>query len=148
MSARLLHRAFGVRSYSLVKTSFEDAAAHFHLRKKRSHQRCVACGSREVIHDGHREVVVRSLPIGRRPVWLHLHLATLCCRACGTRRQEARDIADPRKSFTRALARYVVGLCEQMTMSAVAKWLGMSWGTVKSILQEHLERKVARRSWR
>lgn len=75
-----------------------------------------------VILEGGAEVTVRTLPIGRRRVFLVLHLHRLRCRRCGQLKQEPRDIAAPRKSYTFALARLVLDLCQQMTLSAVAQY--------------------------
>ena len=57
-------------------------------------------------------------------------------------------MADPGKSYTRALARYVLDLSKNMTMLTVANHLGVYWDMVKAILKSDLERKAKRRSWR
>jgi len=77
-----------------------------------------------------------------------LHLSVLLCRECGFRGLEPRDIADPRKSYTRRLARLVIGLSRCMTLSDVAKHLTLGRDLVKSIVKQHLLRLEKRRSWR
>jgi hypothetical protein len=56
-----------------------------------------------------------------------LHLHRLRCHRCGALRQESRDVAPARKRYTSALARLVLELCEQMTILAVARYVGLDW---------------------
>jgi len=135
MSTRLLYRTFGVRTFDLVKTTFEKGVTYFHLMKKAAHRRCVRCKSRAVGLDSARAYPLRSVPIGSKPVFMVLILYTLICMNCGARCQESRDIADPRKSYTRAFARLVLELAEKMTILDIARYLRVGWDLVKSIIK-------------
>lgn len=148
MSTSFVYHAFSARTYRCLHTEYRKGAVYFHLIKRSKHRRCVECRSRDVTFDGDVETTVRTLPIGKRKVFLVLHLKVLKCRDCGARRQESRDIADPRKSYARAFARYVLDLVKHMTMLAVAAHLGVCWDMVKGILKTDLQRKAKRRSWR
>ena len=141
MSTSLIYHGFGARTYNYCSTKYQDGAVFFHLEQKPEYQRCVVCGSRDVIREGVEKYTVRTLPIGSRAVFFVLNLHVLRCKECGAVRQESRDVAEPRKSYTKAFARYVLGLVEHMTISAVARHLGVGWGLVKSILKKDLEKK-------
>jgi transposase len=91
---------------------------------------------------------VKTLPIGKKPVFLVLLLHVLKCKDCGAILRESRDVADPLKSYTRKFAQLVLELSKEMTIQAVARYLGVGWDLVKSIIKENLERKVKRRSFR
>jgi transposase len=65
------------------------------------------------------------------------------CKDCSTNRQVDIGFADPRFTYTRALSRYVLELARHMTISDVAKHLGLSWDLIKSIQKRHLEKKYA-----
>ena len=80
----------------------------------------------------------------QRSVFLILHLHRPRCRRCGKLKQEPRDVAAPRKSYSFALARLVLDLCEQMTLSAVAQYLQLNWHLCKDILRSVLRRKKER----
>ena len=114
MTTSLLYHAFCIRSYSLLRTEYRDGSVYAHLKKKRYARRCAACHHPGVTLEGCAEVTVRTLPIGRRRVFLVLHLHRLRCRRCGALKQEPRDLAPPRKSYSFALARLVLDLCQQM----------------------------------
>jgi transposase len=148
MSTSLIYHAFGAKTYDYVKTEYREGCIHFHLRKKPHQRRCVVCGSREVTLGGVESYSIRSLPIGGKPVFLVLELHILSCMECGALRQESRDVAEARKSYTRAFARYVIELSKQMTLLAIARHLGVGWDLVKEIIKLHLSKRAKRRSWR
>jgi len=148
MSTSLLYHAFGARTYDYLKTEYRSGAIHFHLQKKPKYRRCAACNSRSALVKDANAYSVRSLPIGRKIVFLVLHLFVLICKDCGAVLQESRDVADPRKSYTRALARYVLDLSKLTSMKAVADHLQLGWDLIKTIIKEDLQRRAKRRSWR
>jgi len=148
MSTSLVYHAFGAKTYDYVRTEYREGTVYFHLRKKRARRRCVACRSRNVTLGGVEHYSLRTLPIGSRPVFLVLELHVLNCTGCGALRQESRDVADARKSYTRNFARYVIELSRQMTMLAIARHLGVGWDLVKEIIKAHLTKRARRRSWR
>jgi transposase len=133
MSTSLLYHAFGARTCEYLKTEYRHGAIHFHLRKKAKYRRCVACNSRSVLIKDENTCSVRSLPIGRKIVFLVLHLFVLICKDCGAVLQESRDVADPRKSYTRALSRYVLELSKLTSIKAVADHLQMGWDLVMAL---------------
>ncbi len=51
--------------------------------------------------------------------------------------------ADPRLTYTKALARYVLNLARFMTISDVSKHLGLSWDLIKSIQKRYLQKKYS-----
>ena len=81
-------------------------------------------------------------------VFLVLHLYVLRCKDCGSLRQESRDVAAPKKSYTRQFAQYVMAFSKQMTIKAIADHLHVDWGVVKSIIKENLQKKLKVRSFR
>ena len=144
MTTSLLYHAFCIRTYTHLRTEYREGSVYAHLQKKRYARRCAACHHPGVTLEGCAEVTVRTLPIGRRRVFLVLHLHRLRCRRCGQLKQEPRDLAPPRKSYSFALARLVLDLCQQMTLSAVAQYLQLNWHLCKDILMSDLRRKKER----
>ena len=146
MSISLLYHAFGARTYRYLKTEYRDGAIYFHLIKR--HHECADCGHHAVGLDLARSYPLLTIPIGGKPVFLVVNLYTLICMNCGSRLQESRDIADPRKSYTRAFARLVLDLSKKMTMLDIARHLQVGWDLVKGIIKESLERRAKRRKWK
>jgi len=144
----MMYHTFGARTYRYVTTKFKGGAAYHHLEKKEHLRRCAECRSRDITFDSVNEVTVKTVPCGFKETFLVLRLRVLKCRSCGAKRQESRDVAQPRKSYTRMFANYVLGLVKQMTIKAVAQHLRVGWDLVKKILKGSLQRKARRRSWR
>jgi transposase len=148
MSTSLMYHAFGGKTYKYKNTEYRNGAVYFHLEKKDKHRCCTECRSRDIAFDDNVASTVKTVPIGGKEVFLVLHLKVLKCRKCGARRQESRDVAEARKSYTKILARYVLDLVRHMTILAVASHLKIGWDLVKSILKTDLQKKAERRSWR
>jgi transposase len=144
MSTSLLYHAFGLEGYIYVRTEYVGGEIHFRVRPKDQKLRCAGCGSREVIRKGGRQRRFRGLPIGRRPVWIVLEAPRLGCRRCGAVKQAEVAFAPGRHRYTRRFARHVLDLTRAMTMSDVARHLGVSWNVVKAILKTDLERRFRR----
>ena len=99
MTTSLLHHAFCVRSNAILRTEYREGSVYADLQKKRYVCRCAACQYPGVTLEDCAEVKVRTLPIGRRTVFLVLHLHRLRCRRCSQLKLEPRNIAAPRKSW-------------------------------------------------
>lgn len=146
MSTSILYHTFGVREYWHVATEYREGETVFHLEKAPEKQWCSECQSREVIKKGAESRLLRTLPVGSRRVWLHLHLHRLQCRSCGALKLEPLLIADAKCHYTRALARYVCELSRWMTLDAIARHLGLQWKTVRDIVKKKLQRELKKRS--
>ena len=144
MSTSILYHGFGIRDHRYLRTRYVAGSLVFHIETVSDRLRCALCGSVEVIKKGKRIRRVRTLPMGKKPVFLALHLHRLLCRDCGGLRQEPLRVSFPRKRWTKALGRYVVELLKRATVEDVARHMGMSWDTVKEIHVWALEQKYRR----
>lgn len=142
MSTSLLYHAFGVKHYRLVRTDFLWGTVRIHIEKRPEWRFCTRCKSRKVTLAGKVPLAPwRALPIGMHPVFFVPLLHFLECHDCGAVLQEDREIADPKKRFTRALARYVLLLTKICTIADAAFLSGLSWDTVKDLLKADLEKE-------
>jgi transposase len=103
--------------------------------------KCPSCRSRRVIRFGHTQRVFKMLPVGHRKVELVVTIPRLYCHACGSIRQPHLAFAEPKKHYTRSLARFVLDLCRVATLQDVAEMTGLGWDTVKAIHKRYLRRK-------
>lgn len=85
MPTTLLNRAFGCRDYRYRSTRYEVGAVIFCVEPKERMLVCPFCGSKEVVRKGRRTRRVRSVPIGRKTVWLDVSIPRLDCRKCSKR---------------------------------------------------------------
>jgi transposase len=82
----------------------------------------------------------RNVPVGADCTGLIATLPRVECRACRLVRQIRSGLAEERRTYTHALARYVLELSRYMTIKDVAEHLGVSWDIVKHIQKRHLQR--------
>jgi transposase len=130
MSTSLLYHAFGVRDYRCLSTKYVRRGVIFTIERKAETYCCAACGSPNVWRRGVVARRFRTVPIGSKRVDLEAGIPRLACRDCGAIRQAAIGFAEPRRSYTKALERYVLDLSRNMTIKDVATHLVVSWDAV------------------
>lgn len=141
MSTSLLYHGFGVVGYRYVRTDYQEGNIIFTIQRDKFSVRCPACNSKDVIRHGTLPRWFHSLPIGRKSIYIKTGIPRIECRECNIIRQADIGFADPRYTYTRALGRYVIDLARHMTISDVAKHLGLGWDLIKSIQKRYLEKK-------
>ncbi len=144
MSTSLLYHGFGIRGYQYQKTEYVEGQVIFHIHQERQSCRCSACGCGRIKLRGTVCRLWRHVPIGGKPVWIALAIPRVECLECGVVRQVKVPLADPRRRYTHAFARYALHLSRRMTIKDVARHLGTSWDTIKEIQKSHLERHYAK----
>jgi transposase len=145
MSTSLLYHAFGLRGgYDYVRTDYVEGSVLIHVRQRRETLRCSYCGSNRVHVKTHEHRTFRGLPIGSRPVLIHLPIARVECQKCALVRQVQVKFARERVSYTRSFERYVLELSACMTIQDLARHLDVSWDMVKGIQKRYLGKKFGR----
>ena len=140
MSTSLLYHSFGLKAYTYVRTDYIKGAIIFTAVPKSHLVRCSSCGSDEVIKRGSFTRMLRTLPIGHKPVWLKIKAPRLECRSCGVVRQMDLKIAAPKRWYTNAFKTMVLDLIGKMSLVDIARWLGVGWDCVKGIVKEQLHK--------
>lgn len=151
MSTSLLYHAFGAFEHEYLKTEYEGGEIYFHVQKKEKPWKCPSCKdwkNRDLVIHSWQTRQLKSLPIGGRPTYLVLHLRLFECRGCGHRFQEDRQVARPRKSYTKRFEKYVWSLSQTMTLKDIARHLKVGWDLVKAIVKRRLRRVVSKRKWK
>ena len=110
MSTSLLYHGFGLRGYRYVRTHYVEGEVWFSIEQPRESLCCPLCDSAKVTRRGEELRTFRTLPIGRKRVTLTLPVARVECAACDAVRQVSIAFADPRRTYTKSFARYVLEL--------------------------------------
>jgi len=126
------------------KMEYEGGTTFWSAAISDTYCKCSKCGSRNVVRSGGVRRDIKLLPTGTRPNVLRIFIPRLACRKCGAVRQVKLPFADRGKSYTRALARYVLQLCSILPLNTVAQLCNLSWNTVKWIHKEGLRKKYRR----
>lgn len=103
---------------------------------------CHRC--KKSVHEIHayHERIVRDLNIFNAKTFLFVIYRTVKCQLCGDVVEDL-GIMAPCKRITRRLATYILELCQYMTITEVAKHLGLDWKTVKEIHKQYLREKFS-----
>lgn len=141
MSTSLLYHGFGIVGYDYIRTDYQEGNIIFTVSRKKFSLRCPVCKSKRIIKHGSLPRWFHTLPIGRKGIYIKTEVHRVECKECKTIRQADIGFADPRYTYTKAFGRYVLALARYMTISDVAKHLGLSWDLVKNIQKRHLEKR-------
>jgi len=107
----------------------------------RAKKRCFYCKSYKVIQRGYCWRRLRTLPIGRKPVYAVIKIRRFYCRQT---RFENLMIAEREKHYTHSMENYVMDLCSVMTVRDVSQYTGLHWSTIKEIDSKRLKRNLPR----
>ena len=141
MSTSLLYHAFGIRGYDYVRTQYSEGNTIFTIEKKPFSLRCPCCNGRDVIRHGTTLRWFHAIPIGKKATYIKTKIPRIECKCCHTIRQINIGFADPMRTYTRSLERYVLELSKHMTIKDVSVHLGLSWDMVKGIQKRYLEKR-------
>jgi len=143
MSTSLLYHGFGIVGYNYVRTDYREGNVIFTVSRKKFNIRCPVCKSKRIIKHGSLPRWFHTLPIGKKAIYIKTEVHRVECRECKTIRQAEIGFADPRLTYTRVLAKYVLNLARFMTISDVSRHLGLSWDLIKSIQKRYLQKKYS-----
>jgi transposase len=144
MSVPTIAPYFPFRRIKIIKQNVmpEAEAANIHLQpNKRFTPICQRCGQRATGVHSWALRKLRDLSIAATRVWLTCRYRKVFCAHCQGIHVENLELFHPYLRVTNRMARYVYELCQYMTVSEVARHLGLNWKTVKSIDKYFLERE-------
>jgi len=141
MSTSLLYHGYGIHGYKYIRTYFRNGEIIFKIAHDRFSLRCPKCRSRKFSLKGKYTRLIRSLPIGSKPVFIELPIQRISCHQCDTIRQVKIKFADKRRSYSRAFERYALELSRHMTIKDVSKHLHVGWDLIKDIQKRYLGKK-------
>jgi transposase len=106
---------------------------------KRFQPICHFCGQKAAGVHSWSQRTVRDLNMATAKVWITCRYRKLFCSHCQHISIEDLDLFHPYLRVTTRLALYIYQLCRFMTVTEVAKHLGLDWKTVKNIDKLYLE---------
>ncbi len=133
----------GIKEFKHVSTKYKNGCCHEKI--ERSEHRCPQCGSPEVSAYPVRERTIRGQNLGMKRVFILVQIHCLYCRKCQVKSYENLDfLPHPKSRITNSLARTIIGLRREMSISAIAKHFNLDWDTVKEVEEKWLKKKYRR----
>jgi transposase len=143
MSGLSIAAYFPFRRIKITSQQVSAEATEAHIQAEpdmRFHPICHGCGKRASGVHSWIQRKVRDLSIGpAMMVWVTCRYRKVLCPSCQAVHIEDLELFHPYLRVTTRLARFVYGLCKVMTVTEVAKHLGLNWKTVKKIDKYYLE---------
>ena len=143
MDVSFMYHGFGLRTVECSRTEYKDNGIVLNVQTRDDKLCCPACKSRKIIRNGYSVRRFRCVPIGRKPVYIDMHVQRIKCSVCGCDQQESIPFTTGKRHTTHRLEHLVVDLMKIMTISETAAYLGLSWSTVKDIHKNHLKHNYA-----
>ena len=140
MNTSFLYHAFGVREQECSCVRYEDNSLIVEIQTRLDKLRCPCCHSKQINLSGKHYRLIRSIPIGSKPVMLKMKIQRIKCQSCGCIRQEDIHFLTGKRTYTNRFSRLVVELSRIGTIQDVARFLHLSWDTVKDIQKHYLQR--------
>jgi transposase len=97
MNTSLLYHDFGLRNQEFIKIEYKYGKTAVKVQTKKDKLNCPECKGYNIIKRGVKERMFRTLPIGKKEVWLFMDIQRIECKDCGTIRQEHLDFAQKKK---------------------------------------------------
>lgn len=144
MSTSILYHGWGMIGYTYQTTRYEAGSMVFVVQPKEKIICCPNCGRLDVIFRGTKTRQFRTLPIGKKRVFIETDVQRVECVVCDLVRQSPLNFADPKVTYTRQLEWYILDLLGSMTIQDVAQHLQMSWDSIKEILKRDLRKRFSR----
>ena len=112
---------------------------------ERTRFRCPHCGSGDVSTYFERGRMVRGVANANIPVVIHFGAHRIYCRDCGERSyEEFKFLPGPKGRVTSQLARTIVALRSEMSITAVSDYFDIPWDVVKDVEKARLARDYAK----
>ena len=143
MSGLSVASFFPFRRLNIFYREVNAEATEAHIKARadlRFNPMCQACGNPASGVHSWTSRKIRDLNIATATVWISCLYRKVFCPHCHGIHVEHLGLFHPYLRVTTRLARYVYQLCQVMTVTEVARHLGLNWKTVKAIDKQYLER--------
>jgi len=137
MNTNSLFNTFGLSDQEFINWNYEFDKIYVKVKTKDGKLQCSNCKGWNVVKSGVVERLFRSVPFGKKPVYISGQIQRLECLDCGAVRQENIGYAESKKTYTHSFRRYVLELCRLGTVQDISNHLGVSWDIIKDIYKDY-----------
>ena len=144
MSVPSIAPYFPFRRIKIVDQTVTPEATEAHIKvapDRRFQPICQRCGQKASGTHSWTQRKIRDLSFATARTWITCRYRKVFCAQCQGIHIEDLEIFHPYLRVTTRLAHYIYQLCSFMTVSEVARHLGIDWKTVKNIDKMYLEAK-------
>lgn len=144
MSTKALYHLQKLRPLNFLKSNYIHGEYIIHADVKQSLVKCPICGNTNVPIYDHRKRLFIGIPTGTKHVHIEVNIPRVYCHNCDTVSQISLPFADPRNSYTRPFARYIIHEVNNSSIKYVSDKLHYNWDLVYTIYSEYLKSKFSK----
>ena len=141
MSASMLYHTNQIENIQVKNVEYFSDKIVFQVLYKPAKPLCPCCLHNENSSKGLKIRTLRMAPLGNKATFLSVEIHRLKCLNCESVWWPSLPFANARKRVTLSFEAYVVNLMRFCTVEHTAKFLGVSWGTVKNIHKTYLQKE-------
>lgn len=136
----------GIRGFKVVNTEYLQGNSIVSLAPKPNRDvQCPACSSLNVRLRSTGEIRrIVGLPTGSHKTFFTVPIYRVSCLDCGGKHREPLSFCSRYARHTKALERSVMELRQEMSIKAVADFVGLDWRAVKEIEKSNLGKRYKR----
>ena len=140
MSTSLAYHTQDIRGFQHQSYQYPDKKVI--ERITRNEFCCPECYSSKVSTYPIRTRLIQALPYGKYQLYFEVDIHRIYCPKCGRMFvEELPFISHPQARITTALERTLVELRPDMSITALSRYYGVPWHTIKNCEKRHLKRK-------
>lgn len=141
MSALFLYHTNQIENVLVKSVEYCSSQILYHVLYKPEKPLCPCCHSNKHTSKDKKIRKLRMAPLGNLAAFLIIELQRLKCINCECVFWPSMPFAQTKKRVTRSFERFVIRMMGFATIDHVARFLGVSWGLVKSIHKTHLQKE-------
>lgn len=141
MPASILYHSNQIENVQVKNVEYYSDKIVFEVLYQPIKALCPCCLHDENSLKGVKIRTLRMAPFGNRATFLSIEIHRLKCLNCESVWWPSLPFANAKKRVTLSFETYVINLMRFSTVEHVAQFLGVSWGTIKSIHKAYLERE-------
>jgi len=144
MSTSIVYDTFSLTDIQHITSFLEQESIIFQGRLLNRALRCSTCKSKKVICKGRQARRYWLPPVGRRKCFIEIMIPRLKCKLCNVNKWLVPSFTKGKSHVSKAFAQFALELLHFGTVKDVAKFLGVSWDTIKEIHKTHLKKTYQR----
>ncbi len=142
MSTSLLYHTQGIQDFLFEKFDYSGGQTIATVKRQRDKFCCPTCASPFITPTWVYDRLIQGLPFGKHRFSLRVKMHRIRCHNCNAYQMERLAfLPSAQARYTRTLARTIIELRSEMSISAIANYFGLHWTTVKNIEKNSLEIK-------
>lgn len=141
MSASLLYHTNQIENIQVKNVEYFPDKIVYEVLYKPSKSLCPCCHFDKNSLKGSKIRSLQMAPMGNKAAFLLVEIHRLNCLNCHCKWWPPLSFANYKKRVTLSFEAYAINLMRFCTVEHTAKFLGVSWGTIKNIHKEYLRKK-------